>query len=327
MKKIMSVVLLGMMMILFAGCGGGGSDNSSGSGSTKLSSAKAITEFSLNGVEGTINETAKTISVVMPSGTSLTGLIATYTTTGSEVDIEGVGQESGQRINDFTNPVIYTVTAENDTKQNYTVTVTVASSSEPQSSAKAIMAYSLDGAQGTIDETGKTIAVSLPLGADVTALVATFTTTGASVKVGSIVQTNGQTPNNFTNPVVYTVTAADASTQNYTVTVTLLAERQKATAISVSMVPNNPSYVPEGVYCTRTTSIRGYQTVTPDDGNTIISWEFLENGTSVKSGSGTLADLKVTPPELFPPFGTRSTVTYRATADGVVSDSTTETIT
>jgi hypothetical protein len=250
-------------------------------------------------------------------------MVATYETTGDSVAIDSIEQTSGITPNDFTTPVVYTVTAANATTQDYTVTVKVAPSSE-----KAITAFSLDGAQGTIDETGKTIAVSLPMGTDVTALVATFTTTGTSVKVGSVVQTPGVTPDNFTNPVVYTVTAADATTQDYTVTVTLLAERQKATAISVSMVPNDAgTAVPAGVFCTRTPSISGYQTVTPDDGNTIISWEFLENGTSVKSGSGTLADLKVTPPELFPPFGTRSTVTYRATADGVVSDSTTETIT
>jgi hypothetical protein len=87
------------------------------------------------------------------------------------------------------------------------------------SSAKAITAFSLNGAAGTINETGKTIAVTMPFGTDVTSLVATFTTTGASVKVGSTVQTSGTTANSFTNPVTYTVTAVNASTQDYTVTV------------------------------------------------------------------------------------------------------------
>ena len=54
-----------------------------------------------------------------------------------------------------------------------------------------------------------------------TALVATFTTTGASVKVVSIVQISGTTPNDFTSPVDYTVTAADGYKQDYTVTVTV----------------------------------------------------------------------------------------------------------
>ena len=90
---------------------------------------------------------------------------------------------------------------------------------------KAITAFNYQGlipaVTGTIDEGAKTIALTVPFGTDVTALVATFTTTGSSVKVGAVVQTSGTTPNNFTNPVTYTVTAADASTQAYTVTVSI----------------------------------------------------------------------------------------------------------
>jgi Ice-binding-like len=91
------------------------------------------------------------------------------------------------------------------------------------SSAKAITAYSLSGTTGTINEAAKTISVSKPSGTDVTALVATFTTTGSSVKVGTTVQVTGTTPNNFTLSRVYTVTAADGTTVTYTVTVTIAA--------------------------------------------------------------------------------------------------------
>jgi hypothetical protein len=62
-------------------------------------------------------------------------------------------------------------------------------------------------------------------GTNVSALVATFTTTGASVKVGTKIQVSGTTPNNFTAPVAYVVTAADATTSTYTVTVTLAAAK------------------------------------------------------------------------------------------------------
>ena len=321
MKKVMnvvlSVVLLGMLMILFAGCNNSSTDES-GSASVKLSSAKAITEFSIDGVEGTINEEAKTIAVVMPSGTSnLTSLIATYTTTGSEVDIEGVGQESGQRINDFTNPVIYTVTAENGSKLNYKVTVTVA-----PSSAKAITTFSLGGVEGTINETGKTIAASLPLGTDVTAMMANFTTTGVSVKVGSIIQTTGLTPNNFTNPVVYTVTASDATTQDYTVTVTL-ADQQKATAITVSLKPNDEgTSVPEGVFCTRTSSITATIAVADIDGDTNVTWEWYDNDILRSSGQTEIKEANgTTTTTIVPPFTSTHTIKFVATADGVVSNS------
>jgi len=91
------------------------------------------------------------------------------------------------------------------------------------SSAKAITAFSFTnpGATGLIDESAKTIAVSVPQGTNVTALAATFTTTGSSVKVGSTTQVSGTTPNNFTSPVSYTVAAADGTTATYSVTVTI----------------------------------------------------------------------------------------------------------
>ena len=97
-------------------------------------------------------------------------------------------------------------------------------------SAKATTAFSIDGATGTIDEsaTPKTIAVTMPNGTDVTALVATFTTTGTGVKVGTVPQSSGTTANNFTGPVAYTVTAADKTTATYGVTVTVAANSAKA---------------------------------------------------------------------------------------------------
>jgi len=93
------------------------------------------------------------------------------------------------------------------------------------SSAKAITAFNLVSpvaATGVITDATHTIAITVPYNTtSVTQLVATFTTTGTSVKVGSTIQVSGTTANDFTSPVVYTVTAADATTQNYTVTVTV----------------------------------------------------------------------------------------------------------
>jgi len=215
-----------LTVALMAGCGGGG-------GSSTLSSTKSITAYSLAGVTGTINETAKTITVTMPHGTSVTALVATFTTTGSGVKVGTTAQTSATTPNNFTNPLAYTVTAADATTVTYTVTVTVASAT-----AKAITAYSLAGATGTINESAKTITVTMPHGTSVTALVATFTTTGTGVKVGTTAQTSATTANNFTSPVAYTVTAADATTVTYTVTVTVATATAKAiTAYSFAGIP------------------------------------------------------------------------------------------
>ena len=114
------------------GCGEGGSP--------VPSSAKAITAFSFTSsftfgtiggtpttilttdATGTIDETAKTISVIFQNKT-YTALVATFTTTGTKVTVNGVVQTSGKTANDFTTPVAYVVTAEDGTTATYTVSV------------------------------------------------------------------------------------------------------------------------------------------------------------------------------------------------------------
>src|SRR5713101_8763737 len=224
------ILLIALAFLVLAGCGGGGGDG--GDTQTTANPAKALIAFSLAGVTGTIQETNKTIAVTMPFGTNVTALVATFTTTGTAVSVGGTSQISGTTANDFTSPVVYSVTAADATTVNYTVTVAVA-----LNSAKALTAFSLAGVPGTIQEANKTIAVTMPFGTDVTALVATFTTTGTAVSVGGTSQISGTTANNFTSPVVYTVTAADATTVNYTVTVAVALNSAKAlTAFSLAGV-------------------------------------------------------------------------------------------
>lgn len=216
-KPLMWLMAL-LLVALAAGCGSDG-----GGGSTAPSSAKAITSFSLAGVAGTIDETAKTISVAVPYGSDMTSLVATFTTTGASVKVGAVAQVSGTTVNNFTGAVAYTVTAADSTTATYTVTANVATTA-----AKSITAYRLAGVTGTIYETARTIAVTVPYGTNVSSLAAAFATTGASVKVSGVTQTSGITLNNFTAPVIYTVVAADSTTAIYTVTVSVAANFAKS---------------------------------------------------------------------------------------------------
>ncbi|MGC5326006.1 S-layer homology domain-containing protein [Brevibacillus sp. SYSU BS000544] len=83
--------------------------------------AKAITSFTFGGlnptVSGTIDETAKTVAVTVPYGTNITNLVPTIVFTGASISPNSDVQQ------DFTNPVTYTVTAEDGSKENYIVTV------------------------------------------------------------------------------------------------------------------------------------------------------------------------------------------------------------
>src|SRR5262249_20143506 len=156
-------------------------------------------------------------------GTNVTALIATFTTTGANVKVGATTQASGVTPNNFTNPVVYRVTAADSSTQDYTVTITRSADPREANTADAVTAPTNTGslaANVTATITGQNVTATVPFGTNVTALVATFTTTGASVSVGGTAQASGITPNNFTSPVVYRVTAADSSTQDYTVTIT-----------------------------------------------------------------------------------------------------------
>lgn len=164
-------------------------------------------------IEGVIDETGKTISVVVPEETNVRSLTATFTTTGVSIAVGSTPQINGVTVNDFINPVVYTVTAEDNSTASYTVTVTVAS--------RKITSFAFPSIEvvGSVDDVTKTISVAVPGTTDLTSLVATFVTTGVSVSVGSTVQTSGVSVNDFTVPVVYTVTSSDGYTSDYTVNI------------------------------------------------------------------------------------------------------------
>lgn len=87
----------------------------------------------------------------------------------------------------------------------------------------------------TIDQSAGTISVVVPYGTNLTNLKATFTASQfTTVSVGSTQQTSGTTENNFTGPVVYTVTANDGSARNYTVTVSVTEVEKKNTIASAT---------------------------------------------------------------------------------------------
>jgi hypothetical protein len=163
----------------------------------------------------------------------------------------------------------------------YTVTVTVAASS-----AKAITAYSLAGVTGTIVDTAtvKTIAIDMPNGTDVTKLIATFTTTGANVKVGTLAQVSGKTANNFTAPVTYIVTAADNTPVNYIVTVNLAAAKGPA-AVNLGSAGNYVILANSAISTTGTTAVTGDLGLSPSAASFITGFSLIADATNTFSTS------------------------------------------
>ena len=194
--------------------------------SAAQSSEKAILTYSINEVDATIDANAYTVAVTLPYDTDLTALVATFTVSpGASAKVADVAQVSGTTANDFTAAVVYVVTAEDGSTQNWTVTV----STEAPLTGKDILTYTIAEVDATVNATDHSVTATLPYGTDVTALVATFTLSEeATAKVADVEQVSGTTANDFTNPVVYTVTAQDGTTQDWTVTIALGAASSEA---------------------------------------------------------------------------------------------------
>jgi len=110
--KIILVASL-VMTFLFSACKSDDPDPVS------KSSSKAIELFSFNTINAVVDAAGKTIKAEVPSGTDLTKLSPTITTSGKAL----VSPASGT-TQDFSKPVVYTVTAEDGSTQAYIVTVT-----------------------------------------------------------------------------------------------------------------------------------------------------------------------------------------------------------
>lgn len=100
-----------------------------------LSSAKAITAFSFNAlspvVNGTINEANKTVALIVPASTNRTALVPTIT-----ISEKATVDPASGAAKDFTTPVVYTVTAEDGTTVQYTVTVSLSTGIEDQTAGR-----------------------------------------------------------------------------------------------------------------------------------------------------------------------------------------------
>lgn len=70
---------------------------------------------------------------------------------------------------------------------------------------------------GTINQETKNIDLILPAGTNLSSLIATFTATNATVMIGGTAQVSGNTANNFSSTLTYTLTSTDNSTTSYTV--------------------------------------------------------------------------------------------------------------
>lgn len=179
-------------------------------------SQKSIYSFTFHSLNPTINTSIdsvqRVITATMPIGTDISRLIPTIVVSNKAIisPASGIAQ-------DFSKPVKYTVTAEDGTTQSYTVYITVL-----KSSAKSIKNFVFDLSTSTInasiDSVNRSINATFPAGTDLTKLTPTIRISDRA----RISPASNQTQD-FSNPVLYTVTAEDGTSQTFTVTLRALS--------------------------------------------------------------------------------------------------------
>lgn len=168
----------------------------------EMDNAVEISQFSVDGRNGVIDHDLGTIKVKMPAGTaSLNGLTPQFTVS-SGANVE---PGSGQAV-DLSSPVDYVVTSGNVYKK-YRVSAEVLTAQ--------ILTFSINGVDGIIDEENHSIVVALPYGTNLTALTPSI----SLAEENTILPASG-TAQDFTNPVVYTLSSGSVSVQ-YTVSTSI----------------------------------------------------------------------------------------------------------
>ena len=153
-------------------------------------------------VTGTVDNTAHTVALTVPYGTSPTALVSTFSIgTGASAKVGASDQVSATTANDFTNPVNYTITAQDGvTTQTYAVTVTVTHSS-PTVTAVSVSSGAQAGGTaititGTVFVTGATVTIGGTAATSVTVVSSTSitaTTPAHAPGIVNIVVTNPDT--------------------------------------------------------------------------------------------------------------------------------------
>ncbi len=182
---------------------------------------------------GIIDQSARTITVLVPLGTDVSSLVPM-------VEYQGAGVEppSGMPAN-FSGLLPYTVTAEDGSRTDYLVRVKAGSASDNSINVFTFRAADNPGltadVNGLIFESIGLITAAVPAGPTLSALVPSIAVNGETITPAS------GTAADFTNPVQYTVTALDGSTREYTVSVSSSASPVKTIDSFSFSAANNPA--------------------------------------------------------------------------------------
>lgn len=192
---------------------------------TPLSSTKQLLSFSIlvndnqgkvkNDVKGSIKGNVITLS--MDEYDDLKSLIATFRYEGTSVKVNGIEQESGVTLNDYSHPLTIIVEAEDGSREQYTVEVVLKDAqvlSEFRFLRKDNPLLTTD-VLCAIEEESESVVSSYMF--PQSKLIPVFTTNAVKVMVDDVEQVSGVTENDFSSPVTYQFVMRNGEIVRYTI--------------------------------------------------------------------------------------------------------------
>ncbi|GHT73765.1 hypothetical protein FACS1894124_2640 [Spirochaetia bacterium] len=226
-------------------------------------------------VDGTLNGAAKTISVTVPYGTDVTEMKA-------EAEVVGQIDPDPEDANDYSGPVTYTVTAEDETTVQYTVTVSIAAITgiqvkTPPTTTTYTIGETFDstGLEITATDSIGTTGILLPTGSYTVNEPTDFTTVAGTKTITVTHTASGETVTFdvtvLLNVAAFTDLAADGSATATTTKLTLTFDKAitglekddiTLTAGTTGAIPGELTSTGTGVYELAVSGITASGTVT-----------------------------------------------------------------
>lgn len=204
-----------MLLIFIASCSG----NNKKSDEKELLSFSFQEEFNPGVLTGDYpaNITGDTIKISLAEGTDVTALAASFTFKGKYVSVKDHLQQSGVTKNDFTEPVSYSIEAEDGSTTRY---ITEIEFTEDVSFGLRSFSFLAEDNPLLSEDipagiTGYT--VSSTFTAPLVTLIPRFEAENAEVFIGEEPQISGETAADFSKPVTYTLVSEHGATKDYTV--------------------------------------------------------------------------------------------------------------
>lgn len=242
LNKTLGIIVT--ILLLFSGC----KDEDS-----TLPAPKQLISFSIlkgdnqgkiaNDVEASIQ--GSVITLPLDKYDDLKSLVAIFEYNGKSVTVNGVEQESRVTSNDYSQPLVFTVEAEDGSKQQYTVEVTLKDTGVLSAFRflKKNNTFLAADVSCSIKE-GKVISLHE---FSQSKLVAEFSSNAVKVLIDDVEQTSGVTENDFSSPVIYKFIMRNGEILQYTMRMEFLLDFIPLLIIttddsSISEIPSKDTY-------------------------------------------------------------------------------------